>query len=122
MKSPRFQVLELLLRMSANAYSNLLLDNALNNESFDNRDKKFISILFYGIIERQITLDYIISKYSSNVRQASPAFCTQRGASVVRMIRISFTPMSSSFFAVSSIASQFRRFIFVCTLTRNPAS
>ena len=65
MKSPRFQVLELLLRMSANAYSNLLLDNALNNESFDNRDKKFISILFYGIIERQITLDYIISKYSS---------------------------------------------------------
>lgn len=65
MKSPRFQVLELLLRMSENAYSNLLLDNALNNESFDNREKKFISILFYGIIERQITLDYIISKYSS---------------------------------------------------------
>ena len=75
-----------------------------------------------SICKKNVSRKIVLSKYSSNVRQASPAFCTQRGASVVRMIRISFTPMASSFFAVSSIASQFRRFIFVCTLTGNPFS
>ncbi|MBQ5317587.1 MAG: 16S rRNA (cytosine(967)-C(5))-methyltransferase RsmB [Oscillospiraceae bacterium] len=64
-KSPRFTVVELLNKMDKGAYSNLLLDSTLNSSYFSKSDKKFISHLFYGIIERKITLEYIISSYSS---------------------------------------------------------
>lgn len=64
-KSPRFTVLELLDRMDRGAYSNLLLASALNGEDLSKRDRDFISRLFYGVIERKLTLEYIISLYSS---------------------------------------------------------
>lgn len=64
-KSARFTVLELLNKMDNNAYSNLILNSALNKSSLSERDKGFISKLFYGVIERKLTLEHIISHYSS---------------------------------------------------------
>lgn len=64
-KSARFTVLELLNKMDNGAYSNLALDSVLKTTDFAERDKKFISRLFYGILERKITLEYILSIYSS---------------------------------------------------------
>lgn len=64
-KSPRMVVMELLLKVSDNAFSNLALDGVLSKEEYGIQDRKFISRLFYGVIERQITLDYIIGLYSS---------------------------------------------------------
>lgn len=46
------------------SYSNILLDNALAESDLSPQDKKFATNLFYGVIERQITLDAVISKYS----------------------------------------------------------
>ncbi len=46
-------------------YSNLTLDSVLKSQEFPIKDKRFASALFYGVIERKITLDWIISKYSS---------------------------------------------------------
>lgn len=67
--SPRMTVIELLQKVSANAYSNLALDGALSGADCDKRDKAFISRLFYGVIERKLTLDYIISLYSKKPLQ-----------------------------------------------------
>lgn len=63
-KSARFTVLELLNKMNSGAYSNLALDAILKDSDFSDRDKAFISRLFYGILERKLTLEYIISMYS----------------------------------------------------------
>lgn len=61
MKSARliaFEILSDVLR--DNAYSNIAIDKALKSiES----DKAFVSNLVYGVIERKITLDYIINNY-----------------------------------------------------------
>lgn len=46
------------------SYSNILLDNALTESDLSPQDKKFVTNLFYGVIERQITLDAVINKYS----------------------------------------------------------
>lgn len=46
------------------SYSNILLDNALDKSKLSAQDKKFAANLFYGVIERKITLDAIINKYS----------------------------------------------------------
>ena len=62
----RFTV-KLLTRLDENSsYSNILLDEALKIRDFDKRDKKFISALFYGVIERRLTLDAIIAELSKN--------------------------------------------------------
>ena len=47
------------------AYSNLTLDAVLSKSDLDTRDKSFVSNLFYGVIERQLTIDYQLSLYLS---------------------------------------------------------
>ena len=47
------------------AYSNLTLDAVLSKSDLDTRDRSFVSNLFYGVIERQLTIDYQLSLYLS---------------------------------------------------------
>ncbi len=65
MKSARFVVYELLKKMNKNAYSNLALDGELSKAELSGQDKNFVTRLFYGVIERKMTLEYIITMYSS---------------------------------------------------------
>ena len=44
-------------------FSNIALNNALNKGDFSQADKSFITALFYGAIEKQILLDYQLSKH-----------------------------------------------------------
>ena len=46
-------------------YSNISLDNALVSCGMSEADKNLTAILFYGVTEKKIALDYIISKLSS---------------------------------------------------------
>lgn len=46
------------------AYSNMALKKALRNGEISHRDKAFITHLVYGVTDKKITLDYIISKFS----------------------------------------------------------
>ena len=46
-------------------YSNISLDHALEGSSLSAADKALTSALVYGVIERRITLDYIISRLAS---------------------------------------------------------
>ena len=45
------------------AYSNIALDSAVKGSSLDSTDCAFISRLVYGVTERKITLDYVISQF-----------------------------------------------------------
>ncbi len=66
MNSSRSLVLNCLVKMAKqNGYSNIVLDDMLKKSNLSEQDKKFASALFYGVIERQLTLDIIIKKYSS---------------------------------------------------------
>ena len=58
--------LNLLLKAEkSKQYSNIALDNALKNSELSNADKGLVSAIFYGVIERRITLDYQIKALSS---------------------------------------------------------
>lgn len=63
MVSARLLTARLLVKMEGGSYSNIVLDNELNSSELSAQDKRFVSRLFYGVIERKITLDYIISIY-----------------------------------------------------------
>ena len=61
---PRQIAFDILLKIHmSNAYSNLALDAYLQKDNMENRDKALVSALVYGVCERQLTLDYNLSKY-----------------------------------------------------------
>ncbi len=65
MKSARQIALNLLVKMdSEGAYSNIILDNVLTSQNAGVRDRAFVTALFYGVLERKMTLDYLIRYYS----------------------------------------------------------
>ena len=58
--------LDLLLKgEKTKQYSNIALDNALKKSDLSAADKGLASALFYGVIERRITLDYQIKSLAS---------------------------------------------------------
>ena len=63
-------VLTALEKMEKNSgYSNLLLNSVLKEEELSDFERRFASNIFYGVIERKLTLDYIIGQLSSRGKQ-----------------------------------------------------
>ena len=61
--SPRSIAMHLLMRTEQDgAYSNLILDTVFVRENLSQRDRAFVAALFYGVLERDLTLDFIISR------------------------------------------------------------
>ena len=49
---------------SEKAYSNITLDKFFSENNINEKDKALATALFYGVLDRKITLDFVISKYS----------------------------------------------------------
>ena len=65
MTGARATALTALLKVEVDAgYSNLVLDKALAASKLSSRDKNLASALFYGVLERQITLDAVLAPLS----------------------------------------------------------
>ncbi|MDR2654710.1 MAG: 16S rRNA (cytosine(967)-C(5))-methyltransferase RsmB [Oscillospiraceae bacterium] len=60
--NPRAAVAAALGEMENGAYSNIALSRRLNAGSYTPAEKAFAARLFYGVIERKLTLDYIIAR------------------------------------------------------------
>jgi len=64
--SPRALALSTLLRIEqTKSYANLSLDAALKQNPLPAADRRLFTVLVYGVIERRITLDHIISAVAS---------------------------------------------------------
>ncbi len=74
MNNPRLCALEALKRTRKDgAYSNLVLDVVLSESDLSSADRAFASALYYGVLERTITLDYIISQLcTSSAKKVAP--------------------------------------------------
>ena len=49
----------------AGQYSNIAIDNAIKKNELDAKDSSLLCVLVYGVIERKLTLDFIIDSLSS---------------------------------------------------------
>ena len=56
--SARLAAYRLIDRVEGSAYSNIALDGVFKDSSLSERDKAFAARLFYGVIERRITLAF----------------------------------------------------------------
>ncbi|MBQ9845185.1 MAG: 16S rRNA (cytosine(967)-C(5))-methyltransferase RsmB [Oscillospiraceae bacterium] len=58
-------VVDCLLKVEKSGFSNLVLTSAIDSHSMSAQDKAFLSKVFYGTVERRLTLDYILQKHLS---------------------------------------------------------
>lgn len=66
MKNSREAAFEVLYRVGVRqAYSNLVLDKVQKENNLKGKDAAFCTALVYGVLERQLFLDYVIRQYSS---------------------------------------------------------
>ncbi len=64
MANARKLVLRALLSVSQDgAYSNITLNNLLKENEVSSADASFTTALFYGVLDREITLEYVLSEY-----------------------------------------------------------
>ena len=56
-------VVDGLLKVEKSGFSNLVLPSLISDSRLSSQDKAFISKLFYGTIERKITLNYILQSF-----------------------------------------------------------
>lgn len=58
---------------SMGAYSNITLNKLLNDSELSDYDKSFTTALFYGVLDRTLTLDHVLSKHiKSPLKKVSP--------------------------------------------------
>lgn len=66
-KSPRLIAFEILYKiLQDDSYSNIAVDSMLGKNQCSDSDKSFVTALVYGVIERKLTLEYIIGSHLKN--------------------------------------------------------
>lgn len=66
MSSSRYTAVKLLEKtFRSGSYSNIQLNSGLENSGLDVQEKKLCTAIYYGVIQRKITLDYVLAQYCS---------------------------------------------------------
>lgn len=64
MSNPRKAAVKALLKVENDAaYSNIALNAVLRESDLDGADRAFASAIFYGVLDRRITIDFVLSKF-----------------------------------------------------------
>lgn len=78
-------------------YSNIVVDNLLIKTDLSERDKAFATNLIYGVIERKLTLEYIVSSYSKTpLKKIKPFILYVLYISLYQIIYMSKVPNSAA--------------------------
>ncbi len=73
MANARKIALNALLEVRQSAYSNITLNKFLSDTELSSADKSLVTAIFYGVLDRTITLDYVLSKHiKSPLKKVAP--------------------------------------------------
>lgn len=73
MANARKIALNALLEVRQSAYSNITLNKFLSDTELSLADKSLVTAIFYGVLDRTITLDYVLSKHiKSPLKKVAP--------------------------------------------------
>ncbi len=62
MANARKTAIKALLQVREDAYSNITLNRVLSEDNLNSQDRALATAIFYGVLDRTITLDYVLSK------------------------------------------------------------
>ncbi len=107
-QNPRVAVVQALADLHRRqSYSNIALDQLLQTAELSAADRALASRLFYGVIERQLTLDYVLSKASSvPLRRLHPLVHETLRVALYQLLYMDKVPESA---AVNEAVSGVRR-------------
>ena len=75
MANPRKSAVKALIKVEADGgFSNLVIDNVIKQDGIEGADSALATALFYGVLDRKITIDYILSKYSKQPIKKLPYY------------------------------------------------
>ena len=74
MQNERKVLVSALLKAEKNGYSNIILDSILNETDLNSVGKSFVTTAFYGVLERKITIDFILNKYLKKPISKAPPY------------------------------------------------
>lgn len=78
MDNPRKTAVNILLKIEKDsAYSNITLSGFFKNAQLSREDKALASALVYGVLDRKITLDYVLSKFMKTPIKKTAPFTLQ---------------------------------------------
>lgn len=73
MTSGRKTALDALMKVNTkDGYSNIVLDAALKNSGLNDQDKALSAAIFYGVLEKKLTLDHFIDRVADKKPKLSP--------------------------------------------------
>lgn len=98
MVNPRKKAVDILLKINKNgSYSNLTINNFLNNFELSFEDKSFITALVYGTLEREITLDYVLNTFiKTSLKKVSPFTLSVLRISLYQIMFMDKVPASAA--------------------------
>ncbi|MBO4433315.1 MAG: 16S rRNA (cytosine(967)-C(5))-methyltransferase RsmB [Clostridia bacterium] len=98
MLNQRKIALDALLAVDKNfGYSNLVLSDIFKNNDVPQADRSFITALFYGVLDRRITLDYIISKFTSKpIKRIKPITLNSLRIALYQILYMKKVPESAA--------------------------
>lgn len=89
-------------------YSNIALEQILDNENFDSKDAGFITEIVLGTLRNELYLEYIIGNYSNiKVKKISPSAMAAMLIGAYQILFMDRTPDSAACNETVKIASKF---------------
>lgn len=97
MNNPRKLAADALLKIEVDkAYSNLTLNNVLSKTQLSSADKSLCTSIFYGVLDRKITLDYVIKKFiSTPIKKIKPYTLTVLRCGIYQIMYMDRIPNSA---------------------------
>lgn len=94
MKTPRQISIEALMQVAQRgAWSNIALDHLLQKYDLERRDSSFVGALFYGVLERMVTLDACIAAHIRQpLEKLSPAVLATLRAGIYQLLYMDGVP------------------------------
>lgn len=74
MQNERKVLVSALLKAEKSGYSNIILDSILNETDLNSVGKAFVTTAFYGVLERKITIDFILNKFLKKPIAKTPPY------------------------------------------------
>ncbi len=97
MQNERRVLISALLKAEKDGYSNLILDSVLKDAELTDIQKGFVTTAFYGVIERKITIDFVLNQYLKRpIKKAPPMTSTVLRSGAYQILFMDKIPNSAA--------------------------
>lgn len=105
MDKVRNTAVDLLLRVEKEgAYSTVMLQQAIEKQSFSPQDRGLLTEIFYGTLQRKLTLDYYLAAFVKKMKKIDPWVLQLLRISVYQMVYLEKVPDHAILYEAVQIA------------------